>query len=593
MGPVLGDGLNGPLQLAPGPAGEGGSERWVYLNCQQSAGTLFLLAIDPASGRTLQYDAPEGAGAWAFVRGPDDRLYFGTWESGALALRFDPRQPEAGIVPLGRPSATETYLWQFAAAPDGAIYACTYPHAKLVRIDPATDALEDLGRLDDEQMYSRTLAADGDGTLYVGIGFGRADVVAWDVAGRRRRALLTEEERSRHTVATVRQGADGHVYAQLGDEWWRCTADGLLPAASPALPAGPVWGDGWQVEARLEPAGQGALVLRRGTETREVPFRYRGSGSRLFVLGRGPGGRVYGSSFLPLDLFRYDADTGELADLGTPVGGGEIYSFLTLGPLLYMCSYPQSILVVYDPDRPWHPGKGASDNPRVIGPVGDGHLRPHALVLGIDGRIWIGSAPPYGERGGALAVFDPAAEASDGTRGRVVGNWRHVIPQQTVHALCLDPATGLLWGGSSVSGGGGTAPLDEDAHLFTWDPEQRRLVRDVVLSQARHVVAMTLADGLVLAAVSPQNLLLAIDSGTGEERWRRPLPGHPHAQSLQVWDDGYVWALAGDRVLRVCAADGSLETMGRAPEGIHCGMALTDSGLYFGHGAHLWRYRRQ
>lgn len=592
MGPVLGDGLNGPLQLAPGPGDPGGSA-WVYLNCQQSAGTLFLLAIDPASGRTLQYNAPEGPGAWAFVRGPDDRLYFGTWDAGALVMRFDPRHPEAGIVALGRPSHTETYLWEFARGPDGALYGCTYPHAKLVRVDPTTDAMEDLGRLDDDQMYARTLAVDDTGTLYAGIGYGRPDVVAWDVERRQRRALLTEAQRGQHTVATVRRGADGHVYAQLGGAWLRCAPDGLVATASPTLAQRPIWEDGWQVDARLEPDGRGSLLLRRGTTTRNIPFAYQGSGSRLFGLGQGPKGQVYGSSLLPLDLFRHDPETGALVDLGAPVGGGEIYSFLTVGPLLYMCSYPSSILFVYRPDDPWQPGKGAADNPRILGPVGDGHLRPHALTLDPAGRIWIGSAPPYGERGGALAVFDPTVEGDGGTRGRVVGNWRHLIPQQTIQALCLDPGTGLLWGGSSVSGGGGTTPLDADAHLFSWDPIGRKLITDVALPRARHVVALAVAEGLVMIATSPQNLVVAIDVQTGAERWRQLLPGSPYAQSLQAWQDGYVWALAGDRILRLRAADGALEVMGTAPEGIHCGMVLTASAVYFGHGAHLWRYLHQ
>lgn len=582
--PVIRPALMG-IQVAPGPAGEGGSAAWVYLNCQQSASRLFLLAIDPASGKTLQYDAPEGPGAWAFLRGPDDRLYFGTWEVGGLVLRFDPRHPADGVIRLGRPSRTESYIWQFTVGPDQALYACTYPQAKLLRIDPFTDAMEDLGRLDEEQMYSRTMATGPDGTIYVGIGYGRADVVAWDVTHREKHPLLPEEQRAAHRAANIRAGDDGEVYAQLGREWFRCTPDGLIPVdgapTSPAL----LWED-WEVSGHLGPSGQGGLTLRRGEEQRQVPFTYRGSGSRLFVLQEGPSDKIYGSSFLPLALFRADPDTGELADLGVPVGGGEIYSFLTMGNRLYLCSYPQSILTVYDPDGPWHPGGAKDDNPRNIGPMGDGHLRPHALIADTAGRIWVGSAPPYGERGGALGVYEPA-------QGRITGNWRHLIPDQSISALCLDPGTGLLWGGSGVSGGGGTKPLDADAHLFGWDPVSRRKVTDHTLPAVRTVVAMAFCADLVCLAVVPQNMVLGLDPATGTERWRLALPGRPHAQSLRLWDDGHLWVLGGDAIVRIDPANGHGEVVATAPEGIHCGMALIGDSLFFGHGAHLWRYRRE
>ncbi|HNB79882.1 MAG TPA: hypothetical protein PLT94_15230, partial [Rhodocyclaceae bacterium] len=48
---------------------------------------------------------------------PDECMYLGTWESGYI-LKFDPKQMERGLQNLGKPSETETYIWQFAIGPD-------------------------------------------------------------------------------------------------------------------------------------------------------------------------------------------------------------------------------------------------------------------------------------------------------------------------------------------------------------------------------------------------------------------------------------------------------------------------------------------
>src|SRR5262245_13991570 len=131
--PVRAGGLMGCLA---GPDGRGGEA--LYFNFNQLGGKLFLGPVDPNTGEARQFNAPEGPGAWAFIAGPDDRIYLGTWD-GALILRFDPQQPDRGIQVVGKPSKTEDYLWQFELAKDGWLYACTYPQAKLVRFDPRTD----------------------------------------------------------------------------------------------------------------------------------------------------------------------------------------------------------------------------------------------------------------------------------------------------------------------------------------------------------------------------------------------------------------------------------------------------------------------
>src|SRR5438552_255517 len=137
--PVRKGGLMG---CTVGPNGRGGEA--LYFNFNQISGLLFPVQVDPDTGEARQFNAPQGPGAWALLAGPDDKIYLGTWD-GALILRFDPAQPERGLEIVGKPSASEDYLWQFDIGQDSQLYACTYPSAKLVRLDPKTGRMEDLG----------------------------------------------------------------------------------------------------------------------------------------------------------------------------------------------------------------------------------------------------------------------------------------------------------------------------------------------------------------------------------------------------------------------------------------------------------------
>jgi hypothetical protein len=197
----------------------------IYFNCAQPGNRLFLLQVNPDTGQARQLAAPVGEGAWASLVAPDQCVYLGTWESGYL-LKFDPRDPEKGLVSLGKPSATETYLWQFALGTDERIYGCTYPQARLVRHDPKTGKSEDLGRLDDSEMYGRSIGSSTNGFVYIGIGTVRAQVVQFDPATGKTKGLLSETKRVAGT-ASVFRAIDGRVYARVGEKIFRCDGDAL------------------------------------------------------------------------------------------------------------------------------------------------------------------------------------------------------------------------------------------------------------------------------------------------------------------------------------------------------------------------------
>jgi hypothetical protein len=115
-------------------------------------------------------------------------------------------------------------------------------------------------------------------------------------------------------------------------------------------------------------------------------------------------------------------------------------------------------------------GTKPENNPRGFGLMGDGHLRPRAMVMGPDGRIYVGSLPPYGQVGGALGVYDPKAD-------KVMENYRHLVQDQGISALCVEATIQKIFGGSSTAAGGGGKPTAKECVIFSWDWKEKRKER--------------------------------------------------------------------------------------------------------------------
>jgi outer membrane protein assembly factor BamB len=562
-----------------GPNGWGGEA--LYFNLNQAAAPLFLVQVDPDTGEAHQFNAPQGPGAWAFIAGPDEKIYLGTWD-GALILRFDPRQPQKGIEVVGKPSPTEEYLWQFDIGKDGKLYACTYPNAKLVSFDPTTGKMEDLGRMHPSEMYARNLAVGPNGKVYVGIGTTKADLVMFDPATREHHSILPKDLHDAPSTGTVipTLRSDGRVYAAFGSAMWRVEGETVTRVPTvPELP--PLKLRDGRVVTAFE---RGSFSLRdpRTGKVVERTFKYSGAGDMIFVVGVGPGGAVYGSTAMPLEVFRYDPRAGHSVHLGA-MKGGEVYSMLEDAGKLYLCYYPGAVMNLYDPAKPvWKFGTGADCNPINLGGVGDGHLRPRAMIRGPGGLIYIGSEPPYGQLGGALGMWDPRLN-------KTVENYRNLITNQSIVSLAYEPKSGLIFGGSAIWGGGGTRATEKEARFFAFDPKQKSKVFDAALAPgAGNYPAMLAAEGKVFTAVGDR--LLVFDPQTMQVVRTISLPGAQTEISLGRHRSGLLVGLAGGAVYAVDPLKGEVVHTAPAPAHVQCGFALTDEAVYFGSGPTLWRY---
>ncbi len=577
---------------------ERGKMTKLYAVFTQDSAPVFLVQIDPYTGVSRQYNAPIGTHPWGLVIGPDNCVYIGTAgeaAAGGFLLRFDPAHPEKGVVNLGKMADSETYVWDLARGEgDGCIYGCSYGNGKVTSYDTRTGKMRDYGQMKPGQQYTRPLVVGKDGWVYTGAGTTDPDYIALNPRTGEHHSSRPAElagtpvpELAQGAWAVFRKGVDGHAYQRDNGKWYRLIGGTGRLIAESELPAPVVTHlkDG-RVLGRIEPTGTWTLLDPQSGKETSGRFEYKGEGMAPFVIGEGPDGDIYGSTILPLWLFRTDPRTGKHEVLGKAShSGGELYSMLPLDGILWMFAYPEAYVSSYDPKRPLNYGDNPENNPRNFGPVGDGHLRPRALILGPERKFYVGSFAPYGELGGAMGVFDPVL-------AKTVENYRNLIPNQSIAALAFDPKNNLVFGGSDVAGGGGTTPSEPQALFFVWDPAAKKIVQTAGLVKGdTGTPAMTVADGKVFVVTRPSNTLSVWDIAEKRVIDQRPIDcGDMVEISMGTHTDGMVYGLTRKGVMRIDPKTYEVRLMAAYDPGINCGWVMNADGIYFASGLHLVRW---
>jgi len=562
-----------------GPDGKGGEA--LYFNFNQLSGLLFLVQVNPDTGEARQFNATQGPGAWGLIAGPDQNVYLGTWD-GALILRFDPTKPDKGLQVVGKPSSTEDYLWQFDIGKDGKLYACTYPNAKLVRFDPISGAMEDLGRMHPTEMYARSLAVGPNGKVYVGIGTEKGDLVVYDPVTGKHHSILPEGLKGAKGWSTVgvSRRTDGQVYAEFGPNLMRLDDETATLVERGAERPQLKLKDGREVVA----FGRGTFSIKDPATGKitERTFKYAGAGDHIFMVGTGPSNCVYGSTAMPLEVFRYDPRTGTSDHLGA-MPGGEVYSMMENQQKLYLCYYGGAIMNLYDPARGfWKFGSTPDCNPISFGGIGDGHLRPRAMIRGPGKLLYIGSEPPYGELGGALAAWDP-------DQNRTVENYRNLVTNQSIASLTWEPKSRLIFGGSGNYGGGGTRPVEKEAKFFAFDPKRKQKVFETALvPKAAKYAATVASQGKVFTTIGDQ--MIVFDPMTMNAIKTISLPAAQLDISLGENGKGRLIGLTSKGIYEIDPVKEEIVRSVSAPVSVNCGFALADDAVYFGSKAELWRF---
>ena len=568
--------------LGPGKTGERDT---IYLSFGQYKAPLFLLAVNPDTGEMRQFNGPLSSemGSWGFTIDHENRIYLGSYYHAHL-LRFDPKTEKWDD--LGQPGGEkESFICSLTTGPDGRIWGGTYPSANLFSYDPKTGISENFGRMDPEQFYCYPTAGE-DGLIYCAIQFEKTDIVVFDPKTKSKIPLLPPEGRKPGRVNLVK-GRDGKIYAGISiAARWFCIEEGkkLTEVTESDIPFPPKGlSDGRQfylVDNRILRVQDPATK-----EEKQIPLKYEASGAYIFVVGTGPDGRIYGSSMLPLRLFVYDSANQSLTNLGkASYATGEIYSMASLDGKLYLASYPEARISVYDPKRPLQFGDREDSNPRDLGPVGDGQYRPRAMITGPHGKVYIGSYPDYGLLGGAISLYDPEKN------GKRV--YRHIVKNQSIASLAYIEKLDLIAAGSSVRGGTGTRATEKEAKVILWDPKEEKKIFEIVpVPEAQTILSLAAAPSRFLYGITNNEKVFVFDPEKREVKKTFDLGfKDPIEISLQLNADGRIYGLAKDAVFFIDPKDDRVFLLAKPPVAIDSGMAILGRKIYFGSGANLYEF---
>ncbi|HEX7743835.1 MAG TPA: twin-arginine translocation signal domain-containing protein [Micromonosporaceae bacterium] len=592
---------------AVGPGPDGRPVLWSAV----SGNPAHLAAIDPRTRRSVSYQPLDGApGSYAVVVAPDGSVYVGAYSTGELYRRRPGK--DSPVERLGRPLASETYIWRLAVDDDGILYGGTYPGGRVFRYDPATGHTRDYGTVLPGNMYVRSIAVL-DGKIYAGT---QPDthVMEIDVVTGAMRELPRPAELGTGAGVTVYDlnAFDGRVWARFGSAingllgFWDVAAQRWSPLrdnvagldVSEPGPGGLVYytrnarltafnpetgmetgtgltfagrvvnnrGIGWVTLA--DPAWPGRTLvgmLWRGELFRYNPLTGRsdvtltdvpGEPIPLASLSVGVTGRLWAGGYLNGGVAQIDPDTGA-TDFHR---FAQTESVLDLDDTVWLGAYPDARFYRYDPSAAWSsteysPGPaGTPENPvKVVDLKNLDQVRARAST---DAAAWVAYGTlPNTTLGGALVIVDKATD--------VPRIHRPVVTDQSIVALTY--ADGLIIGGTSVYGGYSVPPPTQtEAVLFGFDPAADAKVFEVVAVPGTRTVdgLVTDTDGAVWVLAGGE--LSAFDVASRSVTRRVSLPASGGRLGYHRAGDTF-YVHTGNELLRIRRADLAMTTVVRQP----------------------------
>ena len=485
-------------------------------------------------------------GAWAMAL-HDNSLYIGTYSPASL-YRFDTR---TGSLSHLATFEHETYIWDMKIY-NGVIYLGTYPHARLISYDLKTGNIHDFGSLSEEK-YLRSLAVYND-VVYAGIG-ARAQLIAYNMkTGRSKDILPLKFRKDSFVYHQVICGSklflglspsyDIAMYDMVTGEFSLLMegANRQPGLSKPTFHPDVIHFTGiggylFEYDSRkrslkklLPRTAQGKLngthivagEYIAGVDARAIYEEISFDGllrKRINLMASG----LPGIESIPMSLAAHNnvVFIGErmlrVFDITTnketyKVILGEPKTMCILDDNLYTANYGGAMLWRYSIAALVNPENVDFDDPDrfMILDIEACQNRPQKMVSNQATKtLLIGTAPDYGTYGGALTYFN----TSDGKSYTV----RNIVPSHTIREIvfdAVDPEMAYL--GTSVYGGTGTDPLNENAHIVKWAVRNQSIVFDVIpeIDNRRILSLAHWKDRLY--AVTDNHHLLLMNSGSGK-----------------------------------------------------------------------------
>ncbi|WP_081798108.1 hypothetical protein [Neobacillus dielmonensis] len=606
-----------------GPNGED----WIYAVANGSPAVFNVL--DAKTGKRVDSFPLDGAsGAWGVTVDPMGNVYVGT-NSKASLFRYVPGSDH--VENLGNPIPGESFIWRVKSDEDGRIYGGTFPSGKVFQYNPETNEFRDYGQIVEGQQYARSLAVHKD-KLYVGLGTNGANLVQVDINTGEKVEIPLPEKYAKETnvydidviqnkmfarvtgssntilvfdLKTMKivdeiTGANGLdvstpgpgnlVYFIKNEELYSYNLNSLKLTPTGFNNLFSARDFGWVKFENSQYPGKTLVSIAWDGKIRHynpitghhqiIQGQLSGQPVSIQSLAQGPNGNIFIGGYLSGGLAEFNYLTNQVTEYK---GLGQIEGMTTHQNRLYMGVYPGGFLHSYDPTQSYELG---------VNPVqhfslkSDGQDRPFALESAGD-LLAIGTVPDYGQLGGALAIFNPA------TNDYTVH--RNIVQNQSVISLAYKD--GLVYCGTSVWGGLGITPTEEEAKLFIYNMKTgEKQFETIPVPGEKAISALTFDDDGNLWGLT-SGILFKYDTAKNKVVATKELYsmnwdsiGHLWREgSLQFDKDGYLYGQTHGEIFRI--NPDTLDTKVLVKDATL--FAMDPAGnIYFSRGDKLYQYKR-
>ncbi|MDD8014293.1 MAG: hypothetical protein PHX45_01260 [Acidobacteriota bacterium] len=556
---------------------------WIYITAGQQGDDFFLLKLDPLTGQMEQFTAtaPNANYPTATLMSKSGILYIGGSYAGHL-FAFDPAKNALEDLGALNPGGA-VFPCNIDEDAKGVIWVGSYGSADLTSYDPKSRRFTRHGRMDDVDMYNYP-HVNADGLICCHIMMTAPKVVVYDPKTGRKETVGPVAEKNKDTFGVLK-AADGRVYIQSSLGNFRIEGFKAVPVASVPERPSVLPFHGIQSVAFAGNEDEPYRKIAVETETggaQTFDLNYTAGGTDIFYVHKGPDGLIYGSSVLPLHLFRWNPRTEELIDLGRASStNGEAYSMGNLDGKLYILAYTGATLSVYDPAKPYKFGSEPDSNPRDLGRMDNISYRPRSTLTGPLGRVWVASIPDYGLWGGPLSWYDPQTGEKK--------SYADAAGDGSCYSLAHLEKAGLIAVGTTISGGSGTLPKADQAMLFLWDYAAEKKVwegspdRPVESFNALVALPDGRLAGTVTGGEAPQ--LFIFDAAARQFEAVIPLPGGaPLDLGLQTGPDGMVYGFTNSCLYRLNPKSLEITEILKAENGFDVAGPILGKDIYFAKG---------
>ncbi len=544
------------------------------------------------------------AGSYATLVHSSGDIYLSSHPHGVL-YRYRPGADE--LENLGQVHPNVKFIWELEEIADGKLALACYPDSRVIVFDPADDSFKDLGSAKEGEDYARAVGYHAPtNRLFVGVGSHPA-LICWNLETGEKKDILPEVDDSDSTVYSVDMVGDKVVtrmspsikglvfdantlelydrvdalggsiisglapdgesyYFTVGEKLYRHNLKTkekteVAEVAGNTRAIGFPIADGQQLVASIAYNGTVSLVNPEDGTVRTIKQDLPTEPIDIHSLYGGPDNRLYSSGYVVGALGVFDPATSKSIQVqDIPQTEGASYA----GNVMFLGTYPRARIFRYEVDPAKHTNVIEGENPKELFRLEDYNQdRPYGM-LGIPetNQCAIGTIPGYGKLGGVICIYN-----DDDKTSKV---YDQILGKRS--AVSLAHKDGILYIGTTISGGLGVDPAEKEAALIGMDIKTgEKLFETVPVPDMRIIGDLELMpDGKIWGWA--EGTLFIFDPATRKvektvevKRLARG-GGHMWRGSLftQPKDDGKVFALVSGGVFEIDVKTAEVKKVGDA-----------------------------